>query len=203
MKHVSKTLTLVVAALSMSAAQAIDKSTPKLLLDNGFGSKATYGYMDYVDETCIVLGQKNDMFNRSLPMVWERDGTTGTVTAMELPIPPGFSGIAMGWAELPNNETIVTGNLVDNNDNSHAVVWRSVNYGPWEPPVRLSPFTSLDICGHEMQHGVQAEVAGSVFQNGAWRPVVFTIRQNIDITHTFLPAPTGCGSASAIYRSSG
>jgi hypothetical protein len=201
MKHLSKTLTLAVAALSMSAAQAIDKSTPKILLDNGFGSKATYGYMDYVDETCIVLGQKNDMFGRSLPMMWQHDATTGVVTATELPLPSGFSGIAMGWAELPNNETIVTGNLVDNNSNSHAVVWRSVNYGPWEPPVRLSPFSAIDICGHETQHGVQADVAGSVFQNGAWRPVVFTIKQNLDITHTFLPAPSGGGSASAIDRS--
>jgi hypothetical protein len=196
MKHLTKAVTFAVAALVMSAAQAIDKSTPLLLMDDGFGSDATYGFMDYTEDACMILGKKNDAFGRSIPMMWEVED--GVVTATALPVPAGFSGVAMGWAKFPNHETIVTGNLIDNNSNSHAVVWRSVNYGPWQMPVRLSPLTALDIAGHEMQHGVQAEVAGSVFENGAWRPVVFTIKPNLDITHTLLPATTGGGMASGM-----
>src|SRR5688572_13094395 len=118
-------LFISIAALSTSAAHAIDKSTPLILMDNGFGSTATYGFTDYVDGDSMVLGQKNDMLGRSIPMLWERDGATGLATATELPVPMGNSGVAMGWARLPNHETIITGNLVDNNSNSHAVVWRS------------------------------------------------------------------------------
>lgn len=205
MKGISKTtFAISLAALSMSAAQAIDKSSPKLLMDNGFGSEATDGWTDYsgFDPDLLIVGSKNDFMGRPQPACWSVNPVTDIIE--DIPIPSiGFPGRCLAGRRMPDGSEVAVGNLIMPSGDARAVVWRRITANDdWEAPVAFAPGTTIDAQG-QITGDTQADAPGSILQEGRRLPVVF-LKVNVDIAHTLLPVPPNAqGQALSIGGSPG
>src|SRR5687768_4391198 len=103
---------LLAANLSLGIALGIDLFDAVPLPDDGFGSKAN-GFMDYAEDSCMIVGQKTDMFGRALPMAWDLDNDGQVTGSTQLPLPSGFQGGCSGADEFSNGDLVIIGNVTD------------------------------------------------------------------------------------------
>jgi hypothetical protein len=200
-------------ALSLAAAQAIDLFNAIPLPDDGYGSRAN-ATIDYGDgaaaELATILGQKTDMFGRTLPMAWDLDNDGNYLGATQLPLPPGFQGGCCNGTLLDDGDVVIVGNLTDTNGRTHAVVWRKPLLGGWSMPQPLAPGSPQSHigsgddpnagCGDSLTEsgiGYRALVcAFSVMDElGRWRAAVAEIDSE-EVDSVLLPSPPGRDSAA-------
>src|SRR5687768_15732813 len=118
-------------ALFLASAGAIDLFDAIPLPDDGFGSRANGIYYDLQEDVSQVVGQKMDMFGRTVPMEWDLNNDGTVVASTQLPLPPGFQGGCYGGMEFMNGDHVIVGNLTDNAGRTHAVLWRKPLMGEW------------------------------------------------------------------------
>ena len=187
----------IVCLMFASNANAIELFRTIPLPDDGHGSmaRAVNGGIVEFPNVREVAGSKMNAAGMSVPMIWNVNLMSSAAVGVELPLPTGSEGEALGGATFPNGDRIVVGNVSDRGS-QWGSFWRMPAMGSWGSPQVLcqdaerSWVSRGDYCGE----GFFA-VAGSSFEGGVWRAVLHLVTPT-DVVTVDLPAPAGSNSAA-------
>lgn len=194
----------IVCLMSVGNAHAIEMFRTVPLPDDGHGSSAMAAMQGVSSETVKqVVGSKMNASGMKVPVIWTVNLTTNDAVGLELPLPSGQEGEAVGGATFPSGDRVVVGNLIEGLKH-WGVIWRRPAMGAWSMPELLcqdseqSWVTSLVYSGETGGLNIVG-ATGSALEGGRWLAALHFISPDSVMTID-IPTPPVSNAAALRMR---